>query len=72
MKRILALEDPGWIIKRIDSPTKARNFKGETVKYSYYYRVYRQDGSAVPYCKFQKIDLFAKMMNIPAEDLPVI
>lgn len=72
MKRIIAEEDPSWIIRKINEPTKSKNFKGITTEYPYYYRVIRQDGSPVPFCKFQKIDLFAKTMNIPVEALPII
>ena len=72
IKRILSIEQTDWVIKLIDSPTKAKNFKGETIEYSHYYRIYRSDGSAVAYAKFQKIDLFAKTMGIPIEELPII
>ena len=72
IKRILEAEEPGWFIKRIDSPTKAKNFKGETVEYPHYYRVFRADESQIPFCKFQKIDLFSRTMNIPVEALPII
>ncbi|MDB5176349.1 MAG: hypothetical protein JWN75_17 [Candidatus Saccharibacteria bacterium] len=72
MKRILAEEKPGWYIRRINKPTKALNFKGETVKYDHYYRVYRADGSEIKYCKFQKIDKLAQILDIPTEVLPLV
>jgi hypothetical protein len=72
IKRILDSHPGGWYIKRIDKPTSAKNFRGETVEYDYYYRVYSPDGQAIKYCKFQKIDKFANIMNAVVEELPVI
>lgn len=72
IKRILAEERTPWLVKRIDKPTQAKNFKGVVISYPHYYRVIREDGSHIPFCKFQKIDLFAKTMNIPVELLPII
>lgn len=37
IKRILENEPGGWYIRRIDEPTEAKNFKGETVAYDHYY-----------------------------------
>lgn len=72
IKRILETEDRGWIIKKINQPTSAKNFKGDLVHYSYYYRIFREDGSPIPYCKFQKIDLLAKALHKNPEDLPLL
>lgn len=63
IKRILAAEPPGWVVKRIDKPTSAKNFKGELIQYDHYYRIYRADGTPIPYCKFQKLDKFERMMT---------
>jgi len=63
IKRILQSEPPGWQIKRINQPTSAKNFKGELIHYDHYYRIYRADGTPIPYCKFQKLDKFEQMMT---------
>lgn len=72
MKRILDTERPDWHIKRIDEPTSALNFKGETVRYDYYYRIYRADGEPIKYCKFQKLDKLASVLGVSTDELPVI
>lgn len=72
IKRILKSENDSWVIKKIDQPTKSKNFKGEVVSYPHYYRIYREDGSPIPYCKFQKIDLLAKTLHKNFEDLPLL
>lgn len=69
MKRILAEEPAGWYVRRFNEPTSAKNFKGETVYYDHYYRVYSVDDQPVKYCKFQKLDTFAQMMEMPVEAL---
>lgn len=69
IKRILEAEPDGWYIKRINEPTTALNFKGEKISYNYYYRIYRDDGSMIKYCKFQKIDKLAKILGVATEDL---
>lgn len=71
MKRILATEPNDWYISRIDEPTSAKNFKGELVHYDYYYRIYRADGTQIPYCKFQKIDKLAHILGIDTDMLPL-
>ena len=38
IKRILADYADHWYIRRMDEPTSAKNFRGETVKYDYYYQ----------------------------------
>lgn len=72
IKRILAEQPDGWIIKRIDQPTSAKNFKGETVLFPHYYRIYSVDGEAIKYCKFQQIERLAHALGVSVEELPVI
>ena len=72
LKRIIAGLPEGWYIQRIDSPTTAKNFKGESVHFPHYYRIYTRDGEAVPYGKFQQLELLARALHVPAEALPVI
>lgn len=72
IKRILQSEAPGWYIKRINEVTSAKNFKGETRHFDHYYRVYREDGVAIKYCKFQQVDLLAQILSIPIEALPIV
>lgn len=72
IKRILELEPDGWVIRRFDEPTSAKNFKGETINFDHYYRIYNCLGEPIKYCKFQQIELLAKTLNIPVEALPVI
>lgn len=69
IKRILAGEPKGWRVARIDEPTSAKNFKGELIYYDHYYRIYRADGTPIPYCKFQKLDKLARTLGLPAEVL---
>ncbi len=72
IKRILDNQTQGWIIKRINKPTKAKNFKGEILEFTHYYRIYDLHGNQIKYCKFQQIDLLAKILNVPIEALPII
>ena len=72
IKRILESEPDGWYIRRIDEPTAALNFKGDTVRYDHFYRICRADGTPIKYCKFQKIDNLAKILGVATEDLPVL
>lgn len=72
IKRILEQQPQGWIIKRINESTSAKNFKGEIVHFPYYYRVFGSDGQPIKYCKFQQIDRLAQTLGISAEDLPLI
>lgn len=71
IKRILESTDTEWYIRRIDEATTSKNFKGETRHFDYYYRIYDANGQPIPYCKFQQIDLFAKIMNVDVQDLVV-
>ena len=70
IKRILSEFDE-WYVVRIDQPTSARTFSGETRHFEYYYRVYSAEGNPIKYCKFQQLSLFARTMNIPEENIPV-
>lgn len=72
IKRILANQPSGWIIKKINKPTVAKNFKGEIVKYPYYYRIYDTNDKPIKYCKFQKIDLLAKTLGKSVDELIVV
>ncbi len=71
MKRILDEQPTGWYIRRINEPTTAKNFRGETVHYDHYYRIFAADNTPIKYCKFQKLDKLARILNIPVEALPV-
>ncbi|MGO3702194.1 MAG: hypothetical protein ACTJG2_03345 [Candidatus Saccharimonadales bacterium] len=72
IKRILADQPDGWYIRRIDEPTSAKNFRGETVEYDHYYRIYSVGDEPIKYCKFQKIDKLAQGLGRPVEDLPIL
>lgn len=72
MKRILAEQPPGWYIQRINEPTKALNFKGEAIRYDHYYRIYDAVGTPIKYCKFQKIDKLASILDVSVQELTVI
>ena len=72
IKRILEHEPKGWVIKRVNKPTSAKNFKGEIVNYKYYYRIYNSRGVPIKYCKFQQIERLARILEIPVEGLPII
>lgn len=69
IKRILDDQPNGWVIKKINEPTKAQNFKGESVEYLYYFRIYDKKGDPIKYCKFQQIDRLAKALGVPVEIL---
>lgn len=72
IKRILVEEVPGWYIQRIDEPTSAQNFKGETRHFDHYYRIYRADGTAIKYCKFQQLDRLASALGVQEAELPLV
>ncbi|MES2622945.1 MAG: hypothetical protein V4576_00895 [Patescibacteria group bacterium] len=72
LKRILEDQKPGWYIQRIDKPTKAKNFKGETISFSHYYRIYSKNGEQIKYCKFQQPDRLASVLGMSADDLPMV
>lgn len=72
IKRILQEQPSGWIIKRINEPTSAKNFKGETIEFTHYYRIYDIAGEPIKYCKFQQIERLASALELPVEALPII
>ena len=72
IKKILEQQPEGWVIKRINEPTRAKNFKGEVVEFSHYYRLYDHNDMSIKYGKFQQIDRLAKILEQPVEALPVI
>lgn len=72
IKRILATEPDGWYIRKINEPTRAKNFKSEWVEYDHYYRIYREDDTQIPYCKFQKIDKLAQILGVDTNELPLL
>ena len=72
IKRILDEYPGNWIIRRINEPTSAKNFKGETIHFPYYYRIYTSEGEPIKYCKFQQIERLARILETPVEALPLI
>ncbi len=72
IKRILDDQPPGWIIKRINKPTRAQNFKGETIEFAHFYRIYDRNDQPIKYCKFQQIERLARALHVPVEALPVV
>ena len=68
IKRILA-EYSTWRVVRINEPTSAKNFKGETRHFDHYYRVVDAQGSPIKYCKFQQLDRFAQALGLSEESL---
>lgn len=72
IKRILDGESNDWYIKRINTPTSAKNFKGQIISYDHYYRIYTVDGTPIKYCKFQKLDKLASVLKTSVENLPII
>jgi len=72
IRELLKTEPDGWHIKKINTPTKAKNFQGETVEYPYYFRIYSKDGEQIKYCKFQQLQRLADILSIPIEKLPLL
>ncbi|OYX43780.1 hypothetical protein B7Y94_01010 [Candidatus Saccharibacteria bacterium 32-49-12] len=72
LKRIVENLQQGWFIRRIDKPTVAKNFRGEKVTFTHYYRLYDCHGREIKYGKFQQIERLAKSLSIPVEELPVV
>lgn len=72
LKRIIASHPDGWHIRRINQPTATKNFRGETVEYDYYYRLYDLNDIQIPYGKFQKLDKLARALGCDIEALPLI
>lgn len=72
LARIITSQPQGWYIRRIDEPTSTKNFKGETVDYQYYYRLYSADDLAIPYGKFQQIERLARALKLDVGQLPIV
>ena len=72
IKRILETYPDDWYIKRIDKDTSVKNFKGELIQFSHYYRIFDNKNEPIKYCKFQQIERLAKILNIPVEDLSTV
>lgn len=72
IKRILQEYPNGYVIKRINKPTSAKNFRGQLVKFDHYYRIFDINGNPIKYCKFQQIERLSSILEIPVEDLPLI
>jgi len=72
IKRILAESPDGWYIRRINQPTKAKNFQGKMVEYAHYYRIFDVHDEVIKYCKFQKIDRLARTLGVESSDLPIV
>lgn len=72
IKRILDEQPPGWVIRKINEPTRAQNFKGEVREFEYYYRIYDTHNEPIKYCKFQQIERLASILNTPVEALPIL
>lgn len=72
IKRILENEPDGWYVKQINQPTTTTNFKGDTVHYPHYYRIYSREGVVIKYCKFQQLERLAHILGVPAETLPIV
>lgn len=72
LKRILADYSDHWYIRRIDEPTSAKNFRGETIQYDHYYRIYNMSDTPIKYCKFQKIEKLAHILGKQPEELPIV
>lgn len=72
IRRILDGSPSGWVIRRINEPTSAQNFRGETVTFTHYYRIFDASGSPIKYCKFQQIERLAKILDTPVELLPIV
>jgi hypothetical protein len=72
IKAILATQEQGWFIRRINEPTTAQTFKGEVRTFDHYYRIYTVTGEQIKYCKFQQLDRLANVLHIDVDALPVI
>ena len=72
IKRILAQQADSWYVVKINQPTSAKKFNGETIQYDHYYRVYDSSNEPIKYCKFQQLDRFAAALSLPIENIPLI
>jgi len=72
LKRLLADQPDGWYIRKINQPTTATNFKGETIAYPYYYRLYDANDAPIKYGKFQQLERLSQTLEVDAASLPII
>ena len=72
IRLILEQYSDGWVIKRINKSTQAKNFRGETVSFDHYYRIYDAQNQPIKYCKFQQLERLAQILKMPVEALPVV
>jgi hypothetical protein len=72
LKRLIDAEPSGWYIVRIDEPTSATNFRGETTHFDHYYRLYSVDNQPIHYGKFQQLDRLATALHCDIAALPVV
>ena len=73
IERILQSHPGGWYVVRINQPTSAKKFNGETAYYDHYYRVYSTiDDKPIKFCKFQQLDRFAVAMRMSPEAVPLV
>ena len=72
IRDLLQRQPFGWYIKVINVQTAAKKFNGEVKKYDHYYRIYDHNDNPIKYCKFQQLDRLSKILQIPAQDLPII
>jgi len=72
IREILKTQAPGWYIKKINTPTKVKNFQGDTIEYPHYFRIYSKDGEQIKYCKFQQLDRLANILSISIQDFPLL
>ena len=72
IRRILGQYSDDWVIKRINKSTQAKNFRGETVSFDHYYRIYDAQNQPIKYCKFQQLERLAQTLKMPVEALPVV
>lgn len=72
LKVILENQPDGWIIRRINEPTKVKNFKNEIVEFPHHYRLYDYNDHPIKFGKFQQIERLASVLSVPVEELPVI
>lgn len=71
IKRIISDLD-SWYIVKIDQKTSAKNFRGETRYFDHYYRIYDANNQPIKFCKFQQIDLLAKILNKDINELTIL
>ena len=69
IKRILDNHVGDWHVRRVNQPTTAKSFKGETRHFDHYYRAYDESGQPIKYCKFQQLDRFISIMNLPIDEI---